>query len=136
LNSLALFKGHLGGAYEFTQKYTNQEVQKIMKSNSPEYADEVPYSLAAGCVNLEMTLFYNGKRLYAGYDVCVRSTEAPMQWSSYSSLPDKVNLKAEDMEEEMFRILDEFVMKNNLSYTELNELKGVDIQSNYPDMEF
>ena len=132
---LSHLKNELGSGYSFTSKYSKQEVQRILKSNSPKHSDDVPYSLEAGCVSIEMTIFHDGNRLYTGYDVCVRAHEAPLQWSSYASLPEKVNLDVEDMEKEMFRILNNFVKENNLSYTELNELHSMDIQSNYPNME-
>ena len=135
MKSLNHLKEELGFAYTFTAKYSSKDLQEILKSNSAEHADEVPYSLEAGCVSIEMTLFHKDDRLYPGYDVCVRTHEAPTQWSSFDSLPNKVDLKAENMEQEMFRILDDFVQENNLSYVDLNNLKGTDIESNYPNME-
>jgi len=135
MKTLNNLKDKLGCAYKFTAKYDNKHLQKILKDNSTEYADEVPYSLEAGCVCIEMTLFHNGDRLYAGYDICVRTRETPTEWSSYDSLSDEVTLNTEDMEQEMFRILDDFVQKNNLSYVNLNVLKGTEIESKYPNME-
>lgn len=135
METLIHLKKELGSAYLFTAKHSNEELQQILKSNLNKHADEVPYSLEAGCVNIEATIFHDGNRLYTGYDICVRTHDAPMEWSSYASIPDKVNLNSGNMEQEMFNVLDRFVKENNLSYTELNNLKSIDIQSNYYNME-
>lgn len=135
MNTLEDLKNKLGCAYKFTAKYDGKQLREILQSNSEAYSDEVPYSLEAGCVSIEITLFHNGDRLYAGYDVCVRTHELPTQWSSYDSLSDAVNPNVKNMEQEMFGILDNFVQENNLSYVDLNPLKETEIESKYPNME-
>jgi hypothetical protein len=123
MNKLEEIKKILGKDYEFQSRMYPQKVKQVLEQNDESCCDEVVYVLNAGCVNIEMTLFLSGASLVAGYDCCIKDRELNGDWISYDTIPDEVNLDVDDIETEMFRILDAFVQKEKLSYTELNSEK-------------
>jgi hypothetical protein len=97
-----------------------ENLKKILEGNYESFADEVVFVLNAGCVNIEATIYLTSKGLTIGYDCCIKDRVIDGDWISYDSIPDEVNLDVDDMESEMFRVLDNFVTEHGLSYFNFN----------------
>lgn len=112
------FKEFFSDRYKFTADYDLDAVRKAIYENNREFAGEVPYVLEAGCVNIEVEILDDDGRVYADYNICVKIDDD--EWRTFDSLADEVDFDVPDMEAEMSRILDEYVTKNNLTYTQYN----------------
>jgi len=120
MNALKNLKRKLGKDYQFNAKLSLEKLQEILKQNDESYADEVVFVLNAGCVNIEATVFLSPEGLTIRYDCCIKDRELDGDWISYDVISDEVNLNADDMESEMFKVLDLFVAERGLSYFECN----------------
>lgn len=118
MNDFENLKEQLGDAYNFHAEFSEQKLKEILAEQDMSYADTVVLVLNAGCVNIEATVFLSANSLTIGYDCCVKDREDDGDWISYDVIPEPVNLDAENMEQEMFQILDRFVTEKGLSYTE------------------
>jgi len=116
---LETMKNLLGNKYKFTSDYENDEIRKAVNENDENIYGEVPYVLEAGCVDIEVEILgEEDEPMYGCYNICVKIDE--VNWRTFDSLPEIVDFNVPDMEAEMFRLLDEYVSANNLSYTEPN----------------
>jgi hypothetical protein len=119
--TLEELKQRLGTEYQFQVTLSLENLRKILNSNYDSFADEVVFVLNAGFVNIEATIYLTAKGLTIGYDCCIKDRELNGDWISYDVIPDEVNLDVDDMEAEMFRVLDKFVTKHGLSYFAYND---------------
>ena len=126
MDILQEIKEILGNDYEFCEMMPVPKIKQILEQNNQDYCDEVAFVLNAGSVGIEMTLFLSGDNIVAGYDCCIKDWKLNGEWTSYSTIPDKVNLNADNIEKEMFMVLDKFVQQENLSYTDLNREKVIE----------
>jgi hypothetical protein len=120
MDTLQNLKQRLGTDYQFNVTLSLENLRKILNENYESFADEVVFVLNAGCVNIEATIYLSAKGLSIGYDCCILDSDLDGDWISYDSIPDKVNLDVDNMEAEMFRVLDKFVTEHGLSYFECN----------------
>lgn len=120
MNTLENLKERLGNAYSFHSELTRQKLKEILAKQDISYANTVAFVLNAGCVNIEATVFLSADGLIVGYDCCVKDRKENGDWIRYDVIPEPVNLDAEDIELEMFQVLDRFVAEQGLSYTECN----------------
>jgi hypothetical protein len=128
MNTLENLKQMLGDDYSFHATLSQEKVREVLKENDVNYADEVVFVLNVGYVNIEATIFVSslskdGSKIIMNisYDCCIKDRELDGDWISYDSIPDDVNLDVDDMEIEMFRVLDNFVAEHGLSYFEFND---------------
>jgi hypothetical protein len=126
--TLENLKQMLGDDYSFHATLSLEKVREVLKENDVNFADEVVFMLNAGYVNIEATIFVSslskdGSQIIMriSYDCCIKDREFDGDWISYDSIPDEVNLDVEDIETEMFKVLDKFVTEHGLSYFEFNE---------------
>ena len=75
-------------------------------------------SLTVGCVRLEAVLYQQSGRKKLGYDLFVKDTPTGQEWICYDNLTDEVRIGAFNFEQEMFNVLNSYVVKHGLSYTE------------------
>jgi len=146
LKTLENLNKELGGRYSFEMEMTPKDVKIILENNNNNFfSDMVVFSLLAGCVGIEATIldrclrperppetignvrqFYNPNAvvtdLFIRYDVIIRAKQVNGEWCSYEPLAAPVNFDAEDIEQEMFDILFDFVQSQELSFTEWNDL--------------
>jgi hypothetical protein len=132
MNTLENLKQMLGDDYSFHATLSLEKVREVLKENDVNFTDEVVFVLNAGHVNIEATIFVSSLSkdgsiiMSIGYDCCIKDRELRGDWISYDSIPDDINLNVEDMEAEMFRVLDKFVFEHGLSYFNYN---GSEIQN-------
>jgi hypothetical protein len=133
MNVLENLKQMLGNDYSFHAILSLEKTREVLKENDVNFADEVAFVLNAGQVNIEATIFVShlskdgGKIVMGiGYDCCIKDRELGGDWISYDAISDEVNLNVDDMEAEMFRVLDKFVFEHGLSYFNYN---GSEIQN-------
>ena len=120
MKPLQKLKKTLGDAYIFHAELSNRKLKEILTTQDVSYTDTVAFMLNAGCVNIEATVFLSADGLTIGYDCCVKDREDDGDWISYDVIPEPINLDADDMELEMFQVLDRFVTQRGLSYTHCN----------------
>ena len=130
MDTLQNLKQRLGTDYQFNVTLSLENLRKILNENYESFADEVVFVLNAGCVNIEATIYLSAKGLSIGYDCCIKDRDLDGDWISYNSIPDKVNLDVNDMEAEMFRVLNKFVTEHGLSYFEFNDTSNNKKNSN------
>lgn len=139
-------KQQLGEQYHFEMIMSPSDVKITLDNNNNEFfSDTVVFSLLVGCVGIEATImdrclrpkkppqknekvipFYNPDGvvtdLFIRYDVIIRAKQVNGEWCSYEPLSTEVNLDADDMEQEMFRIIFSYAKNQGLFFTEWNDL--------------
>jgi hypothetical protein len=139
-------KQQLGEQYHFEMIMSPSDVKITLDNNNNEFfSDTVVFSLLVGCVGIEATImdrclrpkkppqknekvipFYNPDGvvtdLFIRYDVIIRAKQVNVEWCSYEPLSTEVNLDADDMEQEMFRIIFSYAKNQGLFFTEWNDL--------------
>jgi hypothetical protein len=118
MNPLQKLKDSLGDDYSFHAELSLVKLKEILTSQDLSYTDTVAFMLNAGCVNIEATVFLSADGLTIGYDCCVKDRENDGDWISYDVIPEPVNLDVDDMELEMFQVLDRFIIERGVSYTQ------------------
>ena len=105
---------------QLAEKYLYQRflsygaVLQLQKQPPANFTETIAASLTVGCVRLNAVLYPSYSSILLGYDVFVKDAPDAEEWIFYDSLPDTVSLK----ESAMLRILDDFVVLQNLSYTD------------------
>ena len=133
MDTLQNLKQRLGTDYQFKVTLALENLKRILEGNYESFADEVVFVLNAGCVNIEATIYLSAKGLTIGYDCCIKDRVIDGDWISYDSIPDEVNLDVDDMEAEMFRVLDKFVTEHGLSYFNFNGSEIKDKKESIPN---
>lgn len=114
------FKNLMADRYKFTASHDLDTIRKAIAENNFDFCGEVPYVLEAGTVDIEVEILgEENDKLYADYHICVQIDEK--NWRTFDTLPEVVDFDVPDIEAEMFRLLDNFVTDNNLSYTLYND---------------
>lgn len=128
--SLNELKMLLGDECEFKALLTTARVKEILENKEFSYSDHVPFVLEVGNLDIEITIFADMEKLWLGYDCCQK---VDGEWESYDVIPDPVNLDVEDIEAEMFRVLDNFAKENGLSYFTQDSKHNFDYDMDYED---
>lgn len=102
----------------FEELFPLQQVQTILSHNNPAYTETVVARLTAGCVKLEAAVFFFDGVSILGYDIFVKAQPEDMDWIAYDTLTQPAALDVPDMEQEMRRVLTEYVQDSNLSFAE------------------
>ena len=113
MNQRKLLKKQLGEGYSYEKIKSASDVKRILATAEPLGFDMVVSSLTVGCVRLEAVLYQQSGRKKLGYDLFVGQ-----EWICYDNLTDEVRFTAFNFEQEMFNVLNAYVMKHGLSYTE------------------
>ena len=98
MNQRKLLKKQLGDGYSYEKIRSASDVKRILATAEPLGFDMV------------------GKKL--GYDLFVKDTPTGQEWICYDNLTDEVRIGAFNFEQEMFNVLNAYVVKHGLSYTE------------------
>ena len=111
-------KKQLGNGYSYEKIKSASDVKRILATAEPLGFDMVVSSLTVGCVRLEAVLYQQSGRKKLGYDLFVKDTPTGQEWICYDNLTDEVRIGAFNFEQEMFNVLNAYVVKHGLSYTE------------------
>lgn len=74
--------------------------------------------LTAGCVKLEAAVFFFNDVSILGYDVFVKAQPEDTDWIAYDTLTQPAALDVPSLEQEMRRVLENYVRENDLSFDE------------------
>ena len=118
MNQRKLLKKQLGDGYSYEKIKSASDVKRILATAEPLGFDLVVSSLTVGCVRLEAVLYQQSGRKKLGYDLFVKDTPTGQEWICYDNLTDEVRIGAFNFEQEMFNVLNAYVVKHGLSYTE------------------
>ena len=118
MNQRKLLKKQLGDGYSYEKIKSSSDVKRILATAEPLGFDMVVSSLTVGCVRLEAVLYQQSGRKKLGYDLFVKDTPTGQEWICYDNLTDEVRIGAFNFEQEMFNVLNAYVVKHGLSYTE------------------
>ena len=118
MNQRKLLKKQLGDGYSYEKIKSASDVKRILATAEPLGFDMVVSSLTVGCVRLEAVLYQQSGRKKLGYDLFVKDTPTEQEWICYDNLTDEVRIGAFNFEQEMFNVLNAYVVKHGLSYTE------------------
>jgi hypothetical protein len=118
MNQRKALKKQLGDGYSYEKIRSASDVRRILATAEPLRFDMVVSSLTVGCVRLEAVLYQQSGRKKLGYDLFVKDTPTGQEWICYDNLTDEVRIGAFNFEQEMFNVLNAYVMKHGLSYTE------------------
>ncbi len=118
MNQRKLLKKQLGDGYSYEKIKSASDVKRILSTAEPLGFDMVVSSLTVGCVRLEAVLYQQSGRKKLGYDLFVKDTPTGQEWICYDNLTDEVRIGAFNFEQEMFNVLNTYVVKHGLSYTE------------------
>ena len=118
MNQRKLLKKQLGDGYSYEKIRSASDVRRILSTAEPLGFDMVVSSLTVGCVRLEAVLYQQSGRKKLGYDLFVKDTPTGQEWICYDNLTDEVRIGAFNFEQEMFNVLNAYVVKHGLSYTE------------------
>ena len=118
MNQRKLLKKQLGDGYSYEKIRSASDVKRILATAEPLGFDMVVSSLTVGCVRLEAVLYQQSGRKKLGYDLFVKDTPTGQEWICYDNLTDEVRIGAFNFEQEMFNVLNAYVVKHGLSYTE------------------
>ena len=118
MNQRKLLKKQLGEGYSYEKNRSASDVKRILATAEPLGFDMVVSSLTVGCVRLEAVLYQQSGRKKLGYDLFVKDTPTGQEWICYDNLTDEVRIGAFNFEQEMFNVLNTYVVKHGLSYTE------------------
>ncbi len=111
-------KKQLGNGYSYEKIKSASDVRRILSTAEPLGFDMVVSSLTVGCVRIEAVLYQQSGRKKLGYDLFVKDTPTGQEWICYDNLTDEVRIGAFNFEQEMFNVLNAYVVKHGLSYTE------------------
>ena len=123
MNQRKLLKKQLGDGYSYEKIKSSSDVKRILSTAEPLGFDMVVSSLTVGCVRLEAVLYQQSGRKKLGYDLFVKDTPTGQEWICYDNLTDEVRIGAFNFEQEMFNVLNAYVVKHGLSYTECSFVK-------------
>ena len=118
MNQRKLLKKQLGDSYSYEKFKSASDVKRILATAEPLGFELVVSSLTVGCVRLEAVLYQQSGRKKLGYDLFVKDTPTGREWICYDNLPDEVRFTTFNFEQEMFNVLNAYVVKHGLSYTE------------------
>ena len=118
MNQRKALKKQLGDGYSYEKIKSASDVKRILATAEPLGFDMVVSSLTVGCVRLEAVLYQQSGRKKLGYDLFVKDTPTGQEWICYDNLTDEVRIGAFNFEQEMFNVLNTYVVKHGLSYTE------------------
>ena len=118
MNQRKALKKQLGDGYSYEKIKSASDVKRILATAEPLGFDMVVSSLTVGCVRLEAVLYQQSGRKKLGYDLFVKDTPTGQEWICYDNLTDEVRIGAFNFEQEMFNVLNAYVVKHGLSYTE------------------
>ena len=118
MNQRKSLKKQLGDGYSYEKIKSASDVKRILATEEPLGFDMVVSSLTVGCVRLEAVLYQQSGRKKLGYDLFVKDTPTGQEWICYDNLTDEVRIGAFNFEQEMFNVLNAYVVKHGLSYTE------------------
>ena len=118
MNQRKALKKQLGDGYSYEKIKSASDVRRILAKAEPLGFDMVVSSLTVGCVRLEAVLYQQSGRKKLGYDLFVKDTPTGQEWICYDNLTDEVRIGAFNFEQEMFNVLNAYVVKHGLSYTE------------------
>ena len=118
MNQRKALKKQLGDGYCYEKIKSSSDVKRILATAEPLGFDMVVSSLTVGCVRLEAVLYQQSGRKKLGYDLFVKDTPTGQEWICYDNLTDEVRIGAFNFEQEMFNVLNAYVVKHGLSYTE------------------
>ena len=118
MNQRKLLKKQLGEGYSYEKIRSASDVKRILATAEPLGFDMVVSSLTVGCVRLDAVLYQQSGRKKLGYDLFVKDTPTGQEWICYDNLTDEVRIGAFNFEQEMFNVLNAYVVKHGLSYTE------------------
>ena len=118
MNQRKSLKKQLGDGYSYEKIRSASDVKRILATAEPLGFDMVVSSLTVGCVRLEAVLYEQSGRKKLGYDLFVKDTPTGQEWICYDNLTDEVRIGAFNFEQEMFNVLNAYVVKHGLSYTE------------------
>ena len=118
MNQRQALKKQLGDGYSYEKIKSASDVKRILSTAEPLGFDMVVSSLTVGCVRLEAVLYQQSERKKLGYDLFVKDTPTGQEWICYDNLTDEVRIGAFNFEQEMFNVLNAYVVKHGLSYTE------------------
>ena len=118
MNQRKLLKKQLGDGYSYEKIKSSSDVKRILSISEPLGFDMIVSSLTVGCVRLEAVLYQQSGRKKLGYDLFVKDTPTGQEWICYDNLTDEVRIGAFNFEQEMFNVLNAYVVKHGLSYTE------------------
>ena len=118
MNQRKALKKQLGDSYSYEKYKSASDVKRILATAKPLGFDMVVSSLTVGCVRLEAVLYQQSGRKKLGYDLFVKDTPTGREWICYDNLPDEVRFTTFNFEQEMFNVLNAYVVKHGLSYTE------------------
>ena len=118
MNQRKALKKQLGDGYSYEKIRSASDVKRILSTAEPLGFDLVVSSLTVGCVRLEAVLYQQSGRKKLGYDLFVKDTPTGQEWICYDNLTDEVRIGAFNFEQEMFNVLNAYVVKHGLSYTE------------------
>ena len=102
----------------FEELFPLQQVKTILSHNNPDYAETVVARLTAGCVKLEAAVFFFNGVSILGYDVFVKAQPEDTDWIAYDTLTQPAALDVPSLEQEMRRVLENYVRENDLSFDE------------------
>ena len=118
MNQRKALKKQLGDGYSYEKIKSSSDVKRILATAEPLGFDMVVSSLTVGCVRLEAVLYQQSGRKKLGYDLFVKDTPTGQEWICYDNLTDEVRIGAFNFEQEIFNVLNAYVVKHGLSYTE------------------
>ena len=102
----------------FESFFPLQQIRDFLAQNNGDYAETVAFRLVDGCIKLEATILHTNGVNLLGYDVFVKSIPTEDEWIAYDMLSQPVNIEVPDMEQEMRRVLADYLKESGLSCRE------------------
>lgn len=113
-------KNQLGTSFSFQKHLSTEIVHKLLAEKTPLDYGILFATLEVGCVKIDAAFYPVPDGLMLGYDIFVKDVSDSIDWICYDSLTVDVNYNAENLEREMFSVLNAEVIRHELSYTECN----------------
>lgn len=118
MNQRKALKKQLGEGYCFQKHLSASDVRRIISSAEPLGFELIVSSLTVGCVKLDAVLYQQSGLKKLSYDLFVKDSPTDREWICYDNPSDEVRFSAFNFEQEMFNVLNSYVLKHGLSYTE------------------
>ena len=114
MNRKKELQSQLGSRYSYERFLSGREIQGLKQCIPADFSETTAAVLTLGCLRLDAVLYRASKELLLGYDVFVKDDPASPEWIYYDGLSEPVSLR----EAAMIRMLDQFALAHDLSYTE------------------
>lgn len=117
MSKLNRIKNLLGDSYIY-KRYLSVDCVKSFLASKKSKNEKLIASLTVGYVKINAVIYQTINSVVIAYDVLVKDKPESKEWVCYDTLTEPVKYESLNLEQEMFRVLDNEVKEYGLSYTE------------------